>query len=71
MDVLISEQVVENSDGSYSIFLNSRLSHERQLKSYKHALDHIHNNDFEKSDVDAIESDAHNLEIASEFGFAV
>lgn len=59
MDVLVSEQVVENSDGSYSIFLNSRLTHERQLESYKHALNHINNNDFEKSDVQKIEKDAH------------
>lgn len=59
MDVLISEQVVKNSDDSYSIFLNSRLTHEKQLEAYKHAIEHIENCDYEKYDVDKIEFDAH------------
>ena len=59
MDVLITEHIVENSDGSYTIFLNSRLTHERLLQAYKHALEHIHKQDFEKQDADAIEAIAH------------
>ena len=47
MDVMIPEQVVENPDGSYSIFLNSRLTHERHIESYAHAMRHIKNGDFE------------------------
>lgn len=31
MDCRIDEQVVFNEDGSYSIFINSRLNHERQM----------------------------------------
>lgn len=59
MDVLVGEQIVKNGDDSYTIFLNARLSHERQLASYAHALSHIQNEDFEKQDVDAIETIAH------------
>lgn len=59
MDCLVSEQVVQNKDDSYTIFLNARLSHERQLEAYAHALEHIENNDFDKTDADSIEMDAH------------
>lgn len=59
MDVMIPEQVVQNADCSYTIFLNARLSYETQLESYFHALHHIENGDFEKFDVQEIESDAH------------
>lgn len=59
MDVLISEQVVKNMDDSYTILLNSRLSHERHLESYKHAMQHISNGDFDKADADMIELEAH------------
>ena len=60
MDVLIPEQIVRNSDDSYSIFINSRLTRERQVAAYAHALKHIQNGDFEKPDADKIETDAHN-----------
>ena len=43
MDCRIDEQVVFNEDGSYSIFINSRLNHERQMLAYQHALTHIMN----------------------------
>lgn len=58
-DVKAKEMVTENSDGSYSIFINARLSSECQLKAYEHALTHINNNDFEKADVQQIEAIAH------------
>ncbi len=60
MDVLVGEQVIKNQDDSYTILLNSRLSHERQLECYLHAINHIRNNDFEKNNSDVIELDAHN-----------
>lgn len=49
-------------DGTYTIVLNSRLSHEQQLEAYKHELKHIMDNDFdiENGDADAIEQYAHN-----------
>lgn len=59
MDVLISEQVIKNKDDSYTILLNSRLSHERHMESYNHAMQHIMEEDFQKQDVDKIELDAH------------
>lgn len=59
MDVLIPEQVIKNKDDSYTILLNARLSHERHLESYKHAMQHILEDDFEKQDVSEIEFDAH------------
>lgn len=55
MDYLVDEQVVFNEDGSYSIFINSRLNHERQMLAYQHALTHIMNDDFSKKYADDIE----------------
>ncbi len=59
MNTKIREQVVENNDGSYTIFLNSRLNSEQQNDGYIHALKHILQLDFEKSNVDTIEYYAH------------
>ncbi len=59
MDVLISEQIVRNRDDSYTIFLNSRLNHERQMAAYLHAINHIQNGDFEKESATLIEKEAH------------
>lgn len=55
MDTAVSEQVVQNEDDSFSIFLNSRLSWERQMKAYQHALQHIMRDDFSKRCADDIE----------------
>lgn len=60
MDTMVPEQLVKNDDDSYTIFLNARLSQESRLKSYYHALRHIIENDFQKEDVQEIESKAHN-----------
>ena len=48
-----------NADGSYTILLNSRLSFEQQRKTFRHEMWHIQNHDFEKTDVDEIEYEAH------------
>lgn len=53
------EMITQNQDGSFTIFINARDSHERRMESYNHALHHINNNDFEKSDVQEIEYEAH------------
>lgn len=55
------EMVVSNEDGTYTILINARLSHASQLKAYEHALQHIYNKDFEKSDIQSIEFQAHEL----------
>ena len=54
------EMITENPDGSYTIFINARLSTAAQLSAYRHALSHINGNDFEKTDVQQIEAMAHN-----------
>ena len=53
------EMVTTNEDGSYTIFINSRLSNASQLKAYQHAMGHIENGDFDKTNVQKIEFDAH------------
>lgn len=57
-----NEFVVQNEDGSYTIVINARLSNDGQLRAYHHAMGHINNNDFEKSDAQSIEFEAHNLQ---------
>ena len=53
------EMVVPNEDGSYTIFINAGLNRESQLKAYEHAMKHIENDDFQKTDVQEIEYIAH------------
>lgn len=55
----IRSYVISNSDSTYTVVLNSRLSHEQNLLSYQHELFHIENGDFEKDNVDMIELSAH------------
>lgn len=55
LPVTIRGFVKENEDGTYTIVLNSRLSYEQNLKTYKHELSHITNNDFQKHDVNEAE----------------
>ncbi len=59
MDTAIHEQVILNEDGSFSIFINARLSFEAQMLAYKHALMHIARDDFHKYNVDEIEMETH------------
>jgi len=54
----ISEMVTPCYDG-YTVYINSRISEEKQHKALSHALRHIRNNDFNKTDVNSIESEAH------------
>lgn len=61
MDVLIPEQIVKNKDDSYTIFLNARLSREKQLEAYCHAMRHIKDGDFEKEEADLAELSAHDM----------
>lgn len=62
----VHEAVTMNEDGSYSIFINSRLTAERQRYEALHALFHILKNDFEKSDVQEIEARAHDIDFKFE-----
>lgn len=56
------EMVVSNEDGTYTVLINAKLSQDEQLKAYQHALSHINNGDFEKTDIQKIEFQAHELE---------
>lgn len=58
----VAETVTQNEDGSYSIFLNARLSKQKQNDAYIHALKHILRLDFEhRASADTIEAYAHKL----------
>ena len=38
--------IMPNDDGTFSIYINSRLSRERQIRALRHELRHIINGDF-------------------------
>ena len=46
--------------GGYTIYLNARLSYPDRVKAYLHALTHVERNDWEKDNVQIIESEARN-----------
>lgn len=50
MPYSVTSNVVENPDGSFTIYINSRLSYEMQLTGYLHEIDHIYRNDFDYHD---------------------
>lgn len=53
---------IANTDLSYTIVLNSKLNHERQLLAYHHEINHIENGDYDKKcPADIIECYAHSL----------
>lgn len=54
-----NEVVTQNEDGTYSIFINNRLCEQKQVKSFNHAIKHIVGCDFEKEDVQSVETVAH------------
>lgn len=58
-DMDTSEAITENEDNSYTIFINRNLSDAKRLKAIQHALEHIKEKDFEKSDVQEIEAKRH------------
>lgn len=55
----VKESVVENEDGSYTIFIEASLSREMQQEAFEHAMIHILGDDFTKNDADKIEFEAH------------
>ena len=50
---------IQNEDDSYTVILNSRLSYETIRATKHHELIHITDGDFDKLDVQEIESKAH------------
>ncbi len=55
----VKESVVENEDGSFTIFIDDSLNREMQEEAFSHAMKHILGDDFTKDNVDVIELDAH------------
>lgn len=53
------EAVTQNADGTYTIFIDARISTEGQQREFNHAMQHIKNGDFDKHDVQLIEAAAH------------
>lgn len=58
----IDEAVLPCIDG-YTIYIDSRQSKAEMEQAYKHAISHIINNDFEKFDVEQIETEADRREL--------
>ena len=55
MDTAVEEEVHPNEDGSFTIFINARISNDRQMLAYQHAIQHIMQDDFSKDCADEIE----------------
>lgn len=56
----INEMVCPCADG-YTVYISEDLSLDEQRAAYMHALGHIEDDDWNKDDVDEIESEAHKL----------
>ena len=57
----IHEAVRQRPDGTFLVLIDSRLNYEQRLNEYRHALLHIERGDFDKTDVQRIEAEAHGL----------
>ena len=55
----VRETISYNEDGSYTVLIKDSLSPLDQARCYAHARRHIENNDFNREDVQEIETDAH------------
>lgn len=58
IDMPVREAVRPCCDG-FTVYINSSLSQEERERAYMHALQHIEHGDFDKQDVQAIETEAH------------
>lgn len=55
----IKEMVTPCADGCYTAYIDARLNTVQRQKAYQHAIQHIQNDDFSKTDVQSIEYEAH------------
>lgn len=53
--------VWHNSDDSYTIFIDATLCADHQKRVFDHEMEHICGNDFDKENVQEIESSAHSI----------
>lgn len=56
------KEVVTPCQGGYTIYIDIDLDEISRMKAYRHALWHIEHFDFERDDVQMIESKAHKKE---------
>ena len=54
----INEMVLPCVDG-YTVYIDKKLDHDSQLRAYEHALKHIENSDFQKTNATLLEVYAH------------
>lgn len=57
----VHEAVRERPDGTYLVLIDAKLNYEQRLDEYRHAIRHIENDDFSRTDVQQIEAEAHGL----------
>lgn len=57
----VDEMVAPCIDG-YTVYLSTRLSYAGRVRAYHHAIRHIEGNDWDKTDVQQIEYEAHKEE---------
>ena len=57
----VRSAVVKNDDDGYTIVLNARMCYECLQEAYFHEMEHIKQLDFEKNNVDEIESYTHSI----------
>lgn len=61
MPIGMPEHIWKNADDSYTLKLNAKYDQETLQTAFEHAADHIRNGDYDKSDVQQIEMEAHGL----------
>lgn len=55
----VHEAVTPNEDGSITIFLDKNMTFEAQKERFLHAMKHLRRNDFDRENVQDIETEAH------------
>lgn len=55
-------EMITPCESGFTIYLNARLSYQDRIKAYTHALRHVDRNDWDKTDVQQIEYEAHKEE---------
>ena len=57
------DELVTPCIGGYTVWLSDRLDDAHRLRAYNHAIQHIKNRDFERADVQEIETNANRKEV--------
>lgn len=55
----VHEAVTPNEDGSITVFIDKNMTFEAQKERFLHAIKHLRGNDFDKDNIQEIETDAH------------